>query len=96
MKWIIALIEKNKLGKIVRVLFVDELQTKLSTNDKYVFTKNTGPGFNKLKTQVLMNINSYKYHAMYFFTSDLRWLTKPNIGLNVSHIVKKKGLPGLI
>ena len=44
MKWIIALIEKNKLGKIVRVLFVDEMQTKLSTNDKYVFTKNTGPG----------------------------------------------------
>lgn len=26
--------------------------------------------FNKLKTQLSMNINSHKYHAMYFFTSD--------------------------
>ena len=52
-------------------------------------------GFNKLKTQLSMNINSHKYHAMYFFTSDRRWLTKPNIGLDVSYIVEKKRSSGV-
>ena len=74
MKWIIALIEKKiSSEKLFAYFLLMRCKQNCPQMTSMCLQKIQGQGaegFNKLKTQLSMNINSHKYHAMYFFTSD--------------------------